>query len=169
MPNYCHNRLRIEGPDAELDKLADAVADPASLDLDRCFSFQDLDRCFSFQAIVPVEDEKLRGEAWGSTSLYSLEIDREPGELIYEFESSWDPPLAVIEALAAQWPELTIEFVFVEPGTARYGSQFFRSGALQNWFGSHGDRGHGDSDMREFLEDSWPRLAEEWWDGLDEE
>jgi hypothetical protein len=154
MPNYCHNRLRIQGPDAELRKLRRAVADAESKDKD--------DR-FSYAKIVPVAAGEDHGKAWGSTSVYCLKIHRSSGELVYEFESSWDPPLAVVAALARQWPALTLEHVFVEPCTGWYGSRYFAAGGIRYCDMAPG-LGCDDDDVRAFVECEWPELAAKWWD-----
>jgi hypothetical protein len=159
MPNYCHNRLVIEGPDEEVAKLVAAVADPRS---------EDADDRFAFARISPVDEGEDEAEAWGSTSLYCLKVVRTAGEVVYEFQSSWDPPCAVIRALAEQWPALTFELVYIEPLTARYGTLFFRDGGRQRW-NEAGSGGFGDDDyeMRCFLDGEWPELAKKWWDDDD--
>lgn len=155
MPNYCHNRLVIEGSDDELDKLVVAVADPSSDERS--------DR-FSFARIVPVGEGQDEGDAWGSTGLYCLKIKRSSGQVVYEFESSWDPPSAIFDALAAQWPGLTMEVVYVEPLTGRYGTRFYRGGVRQRWNeGGCWSFGDDDYEMRAFLYGEWPQLAEKWW------
>jgi hypothetical protein len=156
MPNYCHNLLRIDGEDEVLDQLAVAVADSAS---------DDPCERFSYARIVPVAEGEDEGAAWGSCSLYCLEVVRRSRELNYEFQSSWDPPMAVIETLATQWPTLTFELVWVEPLTARWGTRFYREGARQHW-NEGGSSGSNDDDweMRSFLEGEWPSLAEKWWE-----
>jgi hypothetical protein len=154
MPNYCYNRLRVEGPDGELEKLAAAVADPGR---------NDPDSRFSYAQIMPLADGGDEGKAWGSPSLYCLEVSQGRGELVYKFESSWDPPSAVVAALAAQWPDLVLEHVYIEPLTGRYAREVYERGSCYQWpFG--GGYSNDDADMRAFLEDEWPELAREWWD-----
>lgn len=159
MPNYCHNLLRIDGEDEVLDQLAVAVADDSS---------PDPDHRFSYVRILPVVDGEDEGEAWGSTSLYCLEVKRKwrGSGLVYEFQSSWDPPIAVIDRLAEQWPALTLELVWVEPLTSRWGTRYYSAGTRQRW-NEAGFSGFNDDDweMRMFLESEWPELADKWWDG----
>lgn len=156
MPNYCYNRLTIDGASDDLDKLAAAVRDETSHDPD--------DR-FSYAKIRPVADGEDEGEAWGSTSVYCLKTEHVDGELVYEWESSWDPPLKVVYALAAQWPELRFEFVYCEPGTGRFGTRYLADGVRRSWSDDAGMYWEtGDDEIREFLEDNWPALASKWWD-----
>jgi hypothetical protein len=156
MPNYCHNRLVIEGADKELDRLARAVADPTS---------EDENTRFSYARIAPLVGGEDEGEAWGSTSLYCLKVLRSRRELVYEFESAWDPPCAVIDRLAQAWPGLTFELVFVEPLTDRYGTRYYKEGARTHWNEVSGSRywSGDDSEMRHFVESEWPELADKWW------
>jgi hypothetical protein len=160
MPNYSYNQLTIDGPNDELDKLAAAVADASSNDRDDRFSYEKI------LPLAPCEDE---ATVWGSCSLYCLELDRTAGDLTYRWQSSWDPPLAVVNALAAQWPELSFEFVYCEAGTGRYGSRSLVKGktAHREDGGSYweGD----DSDLQSFLHCYWPQLAEKWWGPEDDE
>jgi hypothetical protein len=163
MPNYCHNRLRIRGANEELQKLVVAVADAESDD--------PADR-FSYEAILPIEDEEDEYDAWGSSSVYCLKVNANPDEVVYEFESSWDPPLAVIEYLASLWPSLEFEFVYVEPLTLRYGAHTYLSGRQRCWadagisgWGESGLFGDAERWMRAFLEYAWPALAAKWWPG----
>jgi hypothetical protein len=172
MPNYCYNRLEIDGADDELDALAKAVAIEGSDDPN--------DR-FSYGQVIPIPVGSERDEDddeetfWGTTSLYCLEVKREQGELIYEFESSWNPPEQVVAMLSLRWPDLRFNFTYCEPLTGRYGFRHLRNGGKSGcwsdgatlwWDG--GDSG----EMRNFLESYWPQLAAKWWskdEGEDEE
>jgi hypothetical protein len=153
MPNYCYNRLRVEGPDEELDNLVIAV-DAGGDDPD--------DR-FSFEKILPVPRGADEGELWGTTSLYDLKVERTRGELFYEFESSWDPPCELIHHLARSWPGLVFELVYVEPCTGRFGSRYFERALSHRWSDIGLQWSNDDSEMRDFLESEWPELARKWW------
>jgi hypothetical protein len=160
VPNYCHNRLRIRGATEELQKIVVAVASAES---------EDPDDRFSFEAILPVEDED---DDWGRESVYCLNVCSNPGEVVYEFESSWDPPLDVIEYLASIWPTLEFEFVYAEPLTLRYGAHTYLGGKQRCWadagmsgWDESGLFGHAERWMRAFLEYAWPARAAEWWPG----
>lgn len=75
MPNYCNNKLRIEGADEVLDQFTAAVADS--------------DCKFSFEKIAPVKKGQDCVDRWGTSGgPYELEVKRVPGELVFEFESS---------------------------------------------------------------------------------
>lgn len=161
MPNYCHNRLRVRGTTGELQQLVAAVADAESADAN--------DR-FAYHEFIPNVGEEEWYEIWGSSAVYCLKVTENPGEVIYEFESPWDPPLDVIEHLAGLWPALAFEFIYVEPLTFRYGARSYCDGERSAWTdaGLSGWAGGGlldntDRWMRAFLEYAWPELAAEWW------
>jgi hypothetical protein len=151
MPNYCNNKLRIEGPDEVLDQLAASVADS--------------DCEFSFETIVPVGEGQNCVDIWGTSGgPYDLQVKRVPGELVFEFESSWSPPEEIVDVLAQNWRELIFELIYVEPGCGSFGSQYFKNGRQVHWLQAGAGAGASDGEMREFLESEWPELASKWWE-----
>jgi hypothetical protein len=119
MPNSCSNVLSITGPPATLERFQSAAKSG--------------DAVLSFEALYPVPDENWSNEEmdrwvrsnWGSWLLYPAHLVRSPVEpqkcLVYEFVTAWSPPIAVVERVASEYPELTFELRFCEPAMAKCG------------------------------------------------
>jgi hypothetical protein len=57
-------------------------------------------------------------------------IDTDPNKLIYAFETAWAPPVPVVEALAKEYPHLTIIHSYYEEGMGFYGISKYENGVL---------------------------------------
>jgi hypothetical protein len=119
MPNSCSNVLSITGPPATLERFQSAAKSG--------------DAVLSFEALYPVPGEGWSNEEidrwvrtnWGSWLVYPAHLVRSPIKpqmrLVYEFVTAWSPPIALIERVASEYPELTFELRFCEPAMDKCG------------------------------------------------
>jgi hypothetical protein len=119
MPNSCSNVLYITGPTAALERFKSAAKSG--------------DAVLSFESLYPMPDEGWSNEEidrwvqsnWGSWLVYPAHLVRSPVELqkrlAYEFVTAWSPPIALIERVAPEYPELTFELRFCEPAMDKCG------------------------------------------------
>ena len=115
MPNWCSNRLTIEGDDAELERFYHA-------------NKHESDRsALSFERLLPrpteVNDDKSgwsavdwSNEHWGTKWDVDANLERGPGHLDYSFDSAWGPPKEWFRAVARWWPQLTMRLWYAEGG-----------------------------------------------------
>ena len=66
------------------------------------------------------------GCKWGASE--SSLFDEEKNFLHYGFDTPWGPPIAFLEKVAKDWPELTFEIKFSEPGMNFEGKAIFEDG-----------------------------------------
>jgi hypothetical protein len=127
MPNWCHNKLTITGPEVDVRSFKEKAAGrcpwrkPEETDVD----------ALNFHSLVPVPDEVLQagyeaagydweranwGCKWGAMNPTIL--DEWPGCIIYEFDTAWSPPMEFLQKAAVQWPAIQIVLEYEEPGMA---------------------------------------------------
>lgn len=97
-----------------------------------------------------------RQQHWGTKwelSADDCRIEKQDSELVYTFDSAWDPPLTALSKLAARFPNLEFELVYFEPDNGFAGHATWLGGLQQRY-----DRV--DESLREFLADRWPDAAE---------
>lgn len=127
MPNWVYNTLRVKGTKKRLTQFAWAIGSPeAVLDWTK------------LAAVIPVtwdsRDERSNGE---------LEVQGR--DLVYRFDTAWNPRPQMIEDLAAQYPDLGFELHYVEEGPAFAGAIVFAQGAKV------GEAYLGDGEERDFF------------------
>jgi hypothetical protein len=110
MPNWVYNTLRVKGTKKRLTQLAWAIGSPsAAIDWKK------------LATVVPMtwdtRDERSTGE---------LEVDGR--DLVYRFDTAWNPRPQLIEDLAARYPDLGFELHYVEEGPAFAGAAVFSQG-----------------------------------------
>lgn len=75
-------------------------------------------------------------EKWGtkwnlpSTEDDEITITKEPGSLIYRFETAWSCPLPVIEKIVADFPTCTLEHTYIDGGYRFWGITNYENGQL---------------------------------------
>jgi len=134
MPNWCYNRVVIDGPTITLRVLAGRAAanDPEKTD-----SF--------LRTLIPMpkEFESLEGynsggyewaiNNWGTKwAESSVEMSGEnfgdTGQITYSFDSPWNPPLEGYNKISEMFPELTFIHYWDEPGMAFCGIRVTKNG-----------------------------------------
>jgi hypothetical protein len=138
MPNWCTNTLEVHSTNVErLKEFKQAV-------LITNTENPDWDPQFTFDTLLPTPPELLEIEPafnqsenfaliekygasdwytwrlsnWGTkwdTSINGISVDDEQ-DLIVWFDTAWSPPVAWLEKIAPQFPELSFRMVYEEPG-----------------------------------------------------
>jgi hypothetical protein len=110
MPNWVYNTLRVKGTKKRLTQLAWAIGSPSAV----------IDWT-KLTTVVPMtwdaRDERRTGE---------LEVKGR--DLVYRFDTAWNPRPQLIEDLAARYPDLGFELHYVEEGPAFAGAAVFAQG-----------------------------------------
>ena len=105
MPNWCENKVRIDGPVEKVYNMAKAVEEERLLEY-----------------LVPVEGTNLdRTSAWGTKWDISepyMEHNVEDGVIEVSFMTAWGPPDACFGTYLMENDDVTIENYFYEPGMA---------------------------------------------------
>ena len=105
MPNWCDNKVRIEGPVDKIYDMAKAVEEERLL-----------------QYLVPVEQGyHTQIEAWGTKWDISepyMEHNVEDGVIEASFMTAWGPPDTAFDTYLMNNDDVTIENYFYEPGNA---------------------------------------------------
>lgn len=134
MPNWCHNKLTITGPEVDIQAFKTKAVgrspwvkpegDPEAL---------------NFHSLVPIPDQVLKvgyeaagydweranwGCKWGAENPTIL--DGWDGCVIYEFDTAWSPPMEFLQTVAKQWPTLVLILEYEEPGLAYKGLAKFQ-------------------------------------------
>jgi hypothetical protein len=139
MPQITDNLLTISGDPADLAAFVARAATGRG--------------CMDFQAFVPAycneweydiaglgDDDDASGdelptakEAWGTdwnATHESMVGDAGGGLIHYYFETSWNPPLVWLAAVAREHPELALELVYIEPEAGFAGQLAYVQGTL---------------------------------------
>ena len=115
MPNWCVNRLRIEGEPEDVEQFVKAANGPTQV-----YGKQGGEKktsVLSFHQIVPIPDEVLlmRYDPFGSTAEFLLWgvkwgtrdaeiVDQWEGGSEYDFLTPWEPPEAFLVRASARFP-----------------------------------------------------------------
>jgi len=133
MPNWCFNKLTISGALAELTRVQELVrgtdaesGEPMAFDFNRVSSCPE---SLTDPGAKQAWCEENWGTKWNLTaeSILRAEGPRD-GVLLYCFESAWAPPSPLVARLAAQFPKLSLELVFGEPGAGFVGKESYANG-----------------------------------------
>lgn len=125
MPNWCHNKLTITGPEVDVRSFKEKAAGhcpwykPDETEIE----------VLNFHSLIPVPDNVLQagyeaagydweranwGCKWGADNAQLLD---EGGTcLIYEFDTAWSPPMQFLQTVAKQWGALQFVLDYEEPG-----------------------------------------------------
>lgn len=110
MPNWVHNTLRVKGTKKRLTQFAWAIGSPSAV-----INWAQL------ATLIPATWDSRDEQSAGQLEIHGR-------DLVYEFDTAWNPRLQLIEDLAALYPDLTFELQYVEEGPAFAGAVVFRQG-----------------------------------------
>jgi hypothetical protein len=137
MPNWCENDLTATGPEADVRAFVARLDEARDREED----------CLNFEAFLPPEDEHW----WNHTGWYlRCEVlepwgSRGSEEVKYSltFDTAWSPPLSVVLAWSAAFPDLEFRLTYFESGMAFNGRYVCIAGVEEdNVAGDYfGDRG----------------------------
>ena len=146
MPNWCVNRLVVQGDRKTVDQFiflargkraeySDDKIDPNYLDE------ADPVPSLVFNALVPVPQDILdKGysaegyewqiENWGTKwDVNGVFIKRSGNKVIYDFETAWTPPLEWLHAVSQSFPQLRFSLKYMEPGKGLNGTLVMEGGS----------------------------------------
>lgn len=128
MPNWVYNTLRVKGTKKRLTQFAWAIGSPeAAIDWEK------------LATVIP--------NTWDSRDERSTgELEVEGRDLVYRFNTAWNPQTQIIEDLAARYADLQFELHYVEEGPAFAGAAVFARGVKV------GEAFVGDGEERAFFE-----------------
>ena len=175
MPNWCQNRVHIQGTPERIQELREFVSAENELKTTAWFDLSQLEKDLNFQndyekfvdarhnaqphpfslnSIVPQPANIFRGNL-GQKEREQCELEGRPNwydwnnnnwgtkwdvnaefteisddEIEYSFDSAWAPPVPVIRALAARFPDLSITHTFIECGGGFCGRHCYEDGFL---------------------------------------
>ncbi len=171
MPNHCTNQITLVGEPAlvasAVEFLRGRDPDYVKTEKEKLFYVKDPEDekagPFCFHKVIHVPDEVIEAgfnmagydwqcDKWGTKwGAYDFDYDRlgeyEPGKsrhIDYKFDTAWAPPIPVLNALAARFPELRIYF--------SYGEEFPTRGRGR-WVAGKVDAAH-------TINDEWPKENE---------
>ncbi len=121
MPNWCNNSLLITGPNEELEKLLkDAEGEKIN---------------FSLAKLVPIPKElsedwyNWRVAKWGTKwDIGRVDIEKDDGYACFNFETAWAPPVEAFNTISKNYPNLSFELTYDEPGMDFCGKSEFQNG-----------------------------------------
>jgi hypothetical protein len=128
MPNWCHNHLRVYGPEAEITKLRDRAVGYSPWETEEERKDQEPEP-FNLHNLVPIPEEVLKagyedagyewekanwGCKWGACE--SELVEEYENDLLYGFDTAWSPCIEFLKKLAPQWPNLTFLLEYEEGG-----------------------------------------------------
>lgn len=143
MPNWCHNILKITGDEDRLDQFDEAFHG-FEVQWDNKFANPvSSEKFYSLNALYPIPSEVLAIgyslqnveslgkpasnscvdgynwciDHWGTKwDLDTVDVENNGDERIYYFETAWLPILPWTQKVALDWPDLTFELRYSEPG-----------------------------------------------------
>jgi len=122
MPNWCSNRVHIDGSQEELDRFDDYVGtEKARFQLNKIIPMPEN----IYQGSLGEKEKRKYGDKnwydwsvqhWGTKweiDPLSIEIeDSGPEEVTYSFETAWGPPFHVYNHLVEEFPKLNISWYY---------------------------------------------------------
>jgi len=151
MPNWCTNRLTITGPEEQVALLHSQVrhnGDGVPILLASLHPMpEELTYTSAPNRDASPEQLAYLEATYGATDWYAwatstagwgtkwadcetVEDAREPGRLVYRFESAWSPPVEGVKNISARFPALTFSLEYAEPGCDFSGTATMAEGLL---------------------------------------
>lgn len=123
MPNWCSNSINISGDNEEIKKLLIKAKGEESN--------------FSLENLVPIPEEfkenwyNWRIENWGTKwDLSMVELDINDDSVSFNCETAWAPPNSALQKISGDFPNLSFEIFFEEPGMDFCGKCVFKGGEI---------------------------------------
>jgi hypothetical protein len=159
MPNWCDGDITIYGSREDLEKLV-AQGQQGTREVGKDWdsekreykTFQTKPNNFSFENFLPTPPDLLNGEGWYDWRVanwgtkWDLDQDNSiVGEIVvstdpskngeYELglgiQTAWSPAKGVFQKISEDYPDLHIEYRYVEEGMAYFGIDYFHSGEVE--------------------------------------
>lgn len=143
MPNHVTQEVVIFGEDSVLDEVEKFVAGPGK---DGEKELETMS--FDLNKIIPQPDDIFQGsfnEDYGGRDWYTWNTQnwgtkwnayshqdtvREPGKIVFKFDTAWSPPHPVIKVLAEKYPQVRIEHAVIDEGWGFAGTIIYEDGEL---------------------------------------
>ena len=160
MPNYCDAEVTIYGSRAALTALlakagegTHEVATDWNTETQKYEKTEQVPNTFSFDNFYPTPPEKLEGEGWydwrienwgtkwdlvqNGTTITPITDNYEPN-LDYEasfgmgFQTAWSPALGIFAKITEQFPDVFVQYKYVEEGMAFFGVAEIYGGEIED-------------------------------------
>ena len=141
MPNWCENRLTVEGAKKvvqQFKQLAKPKATQAGADLSLA-SLYPIPAGVYLGDLGTEETQRYGKNNWRDWCIthWGIKWDADatltnetPDFLVYEFESAWSPPVAWLKKVARDFPRLRFTLIYDEPGMGFAGTAIADQGKL---------------------------------------
>lgn len=126
MPNWCSNQLTVTGPKTDLrafKKMAVGHSPWEEVAKDEKLNPLNFHSLVSIPAVVLQAGYQEAGYDWERANwgckwgaCEARLIDSSDGELLYDFDTAWSPPIEFLETVAKEHPNLTFILEYDEPG-----------------------------------------------------
>jgi hypothetical protein len=141
MPNWCENRLTVEGAKKvvqQFKQLAKPKGDKADSDLSLASLYPMPEGVYQGD-LGPEESQRYGknnwldwcithwGTKWDADATLTMDL---PDFLVYRFESAWSPPVAWLKKVARDFPRLRFTLIYDEPGMGFEGKAIADQGKL---------------------------------------
>ncbi len=123
MPNWCHNKLTVFGPEAEVKRFREQAVGGSP------WEKEDKPNVLNFHSLVPIPQAVLGagyeqagydwervnwGCKWGACNAELVE--EWEGHLAYTFDTAWSPPIEFLKQVALRSPALVFILDYEESG-----------------------------------------------------
>jgi hypothetical protein len=114
MPNWCFNDLTLTGSDADLLQFYE---DNQGLNTDKkpIPNTLSLNRALPNSSGTIVDNVAQWGTKWDINWEYGCSFTSSPGEINYQFDTAWDPPLLWLKYVAQKYPTIKFKLCYEEP------------------------------------------------------
>ncbi len=132
MPNWCDNYLQITGSiPQDLVEKWELGTDPFNVGKERLLFDRVLPRPSDYFGDIETWNRKNWGCKW---DCLLREFELFGDILTIEFYSPWCPPIEGVRTLSEQYPKLTFELRYLEPGESIRGADVFEAGERTECF-----------------------------------
>lgn len=135
MPNWCTNALIVSGSAKDMDKWRIALANELNFEPHLSFS-----KLFPYPKDSNLSEYSWNIQNWGTKWDVSYEKDgvllaiephySELNEAVYDFDTAWSPPTALIHNIAKNFPGITFELSYYESGEVFAGKLIVTNGEV---------------------------------------
>ena len=157
MPNWCYNRLTIDGPEPYKRAFLAAVEGRSSI-LETLYPIAEPNNWYDWCC-----------ENWGTkwpdsdTDIILSDIE---GDIEFSFSTAWAPPIAGFTYISGMFPALTFVLAYDEPGMCFLGAALMRQGELVAE--SEPDYPDMETDEDDYSDEDYETWREKVYDTLDE-